>query len=271
MFKILKQIFYDHVEYRTQILRMAKVDKDRAFKGSDLGWVWALFRPAMRIAVYYFAMVVGFRASRNMQGIYCSYFLWLVAGLVPWFYMSGMLTGGATCFRRYKGMIQRTSFPKTTIPTIVTLSNFKVHIVVFFCMLLLFPLMGYKPSIYWIQLPIYMAMMLIFTYFWSLASGLLSVVSEDFLNILRTMNAAMFWLSAILFNKTNVHNPLAVTFFRLNPVTYIVYGYRDALCYHRWFFEDRISLLYFLAVSAIMIFAATKLYSGLRKQLPDIV
>ena len=79
-----------------QILRLAKVDKDRAFKGSDLGWVWALFKPAMRIAVYYVAMIIGFRTSKNMPGIHCSYFLWLVTGLGPWFYLSGMISGGAS-------------------------------------------------------------------------------------------------------------------------------------------------------------------------------
>ncbi|MDD7718311.1 MAG: ABC transporter permease [Eubacteriaceae bacterium] len=271
MFKTLKKIISDHIEYKTQILRLAKVDKDRAFKGSDLGWVWALFKPAMRIAVYYFAMVVGFRASKSMTGIHCSYFLWLVAGLVPWFYMSGMITGGAMCFRKYRGMIQKTAFPKNTIPTIVTLSNFKIHIVVFACMLIMFPIMGYMPSIYWVQLPVYVILMLVFTYFWSLATGLLSIVSEDFLNVLRTLSAAVFWMSAILFDKGSIENPIAVAFFRLNPVTFIVYGYRNSLCYHQWIFEDMTSLIYFLSVMLVMIVVSTKLYSGLRKQLPDIV
>lgn len=271
MFKTLKQIIEDHIKYKSQILRLSKVDKDRAFKGSDLGWVWALFKPAMRIGVYYFAMVIGFRASKDMPGIYCSYFLWLVTGLVAWFYMSGMITGGATCFRKYKGMIQKTNFPKTAIPTVVSLSNFKVHLVVLGFTLAMYPAMGYMPTKYWLQLPFYIVLMLIFTYFWSLLTGLLSVVSEDFLNILRTINAAVFWMSAILFNKATIENPIAVLFFRLNPVTYIVYGYRNALCYNQWFFEDLTSLAYFLGVLLVMIFLSTKLYSGLRKQLPDIV
>ena len=113
--------------------------------------------------------------------------------------------------------------------------------------------------------------MLVFTYFWSLATGLLSVVSEDFLNVLRTINAAVFWLSAILFNKATIDNPIAVAFFRINPVTFIVYGYRNSLCYNQWIFEDYISLIYFLVVLLIMIIVSTKLYSGLRKQLPDIL
>lgn len=271
MFKTLKQIIEDHFKYMPQILYLAKVDKDRAFKGSDLGWVWALFKPAMRIAVYYIAMIIGFRTSKDMPGIHCSYFLWLVTGLVPWFYLSGMISGGASCFKRYKGMIQKTSFPKTAIPTIITLSNFRIHLVVFGFTLALYPIMGYKPSVYWLQLPIYIGLMLVFTYFWSLATGLLSVVSEDFLNVLRTISAAVFWLSAILFNKATIDNPIAVAFFRINPVTFIVYGYRNSLCYHQWIFEDYISLIYFLVVLMIMIVISTKLYSGLRKQLPEIL
>lgn len=271
MFRTVRQVISAHYKYRHQILHLAKVDKDKSFRGSDLGWVWALFRPAIRIMVYYVAMSIGFKASKNVPGVHCNYFLWLVTGLVPWFYISSMISGGASCFRKYKGIIQKTKFPVSTIPTIVMISNFRIHLIVFSCTLLMFPLMGTMPNIYWLQIPFYMLLMLIFTYLWSLTTGLLSAVSADFLNVLKTINAAVLWLSGILFDMSTIENKAAVIFLKLNPVAFIVEGYRNCLCKNIWFFEDYVNLLYFLGVTLVLFVISMKLYAGLRKKLPEIL
>ncbi|MDD6042369.1 MAG: hypothetical protein PUB87_01275 [Eubacteriaceae bacterium] len=271
MFKTFRQIVNDHIKYYRQILFLAKVDKDKSFKGSDLGWIWALFKPSIRIAVYYIAMLIGFRSSGNIPGANCSYFLWFVTGMIPWFYMSDMIVGGATCFKRYRNIILRTDFPNSTIPSIVSLSNLRLHLILMAFLIGMFVIMGNTPSVYWLQIPLYMILMLAFTYVWSMTVGLLSIVNIDIKNALSTLNSMVFWLSGILFNINVIDNEIAQVFFMLNPVTFLVMGYRNSMCFDKWITEDPASLGCFLGVFLVLFVVAMKLYSGLRKRLPDVV
>ena len=51
MFKELKQIIKDHIDYRQQILKLAKSDLIKTYRGSALGWSWAIIKPIVTIFV----------------------------------------------------------------------------------------------------------------------------------------------------------------------------------------------------------------------------
>ena len=58
---------------------------------------WAFIKPMVTIFVYWFAFSYGIRSGGDVDGY--PFFLWLIAGFVPWFYMSEMITQGAGCMR----------------------------------------------------------------------------------------------------------------------------------------------------------------------------
>ena len=89
------------------------------------------------------------------------------------------------------------------------------------------------------------------------------------MDLLKAVNPAFFWLSGILFNSRPLEH--VQIFFKLNPITYIVEGYRNAMCYHIWFWEDMESFGYFILVLAVMAIVAVWLYKKLRRVLPDII
>ena len=89
------QIIKEHIQYRQQILKLAKADLIKTYRGAALGWSWAIIKPTFTIFVYWFAFAIGLRASSTISGH--PFFLWLIVGLIPWFYMSDMLTQGTEC------------------------------------------------------------------------------------------------------------------------------------------------------------------------------
>ena len=97
--RTLKEIIKDHIEYRRQLVQLAKADMKKAY-GGVLGMGWAIIRPAILIFVFWFAFSVGLRKGGDVEGY--PFFLWLIAGMIPWFYMRDMITGGAGSIRRYK-------------------------------------------------------------------------------------------------------------------------------------------------------------------------
>jgi len=121
------QILKEHFQYKQQILKLAKADLVKTYRGAALGWSWAVIKPAVTIFVYWFAFSIGLRANKPVNGY--DFFLWLIVGIVPWFYMNDMIVHGADSLRKYRYLVTKMKFPIATIPTFVSLSKITVHII----------------------------------------------------------------------------------------------------------------------------------------------
>ena len=110
----------DHIQYRKQLLKLAQADLKKTYSGAVLGWAWVLIKPTILIFVFWFAFTTGLRKGGDVDGY--QFFLLLIAGMIPWFYMRDMLTGGANSIRRYKYLVTKIKFPISTIPTFVSMA-----------------------------------------------------------------------------------------------------------------------------------------------------
>ena len=138
-------------------------------------------------------------------------------------------------------------------------------------MIVIFRLFGYTPDIYLLQLPVYMLLAFLLFNVWGLFSSLLAVISKDYANLVKSFITAIFWLSGIMWNTTNIKNELAQKMLNLNPVTFIVNGYRNCFINKVWFWEQPKKLLYFIIILIVLLFCAVKIYKKLRKDIPDVL
>lgn len=265
----LKRIIKEHIEYRHQILKLAKADLSKTYRGAALGWSWAVIKPTVTIFVYWFAFTIGLRMGKSV-GEY-PFFLWLIAGVIPWFYMSEMITGGADSIRKYSYLVTKMKFPISTIPTFVSISKIIVHLLLVAIVIVIFMLFGFKPDIYLLQLPFYTLIMFVFFDLWALFSSLLAAISKDFLNLVKAFVSAVFWLSGIVWNADTVTIPWLRRFLNLNPVTFIVNGYRNCFINKIWFWEQPKRIGYVVIFLSIMLLAALWSYRKLRKEIPDVL
>ena len=264
-----KEIIHDHIAFRGQILKLAKSDIVKTYRGAALGWAWAVIRPATTIFVFWFAFTVGLRGGKPINGY--PFFLWLIAGFTPWFYMRDTLTNGAGAIRRYHFLVKRIKFPVDTIPTFVSLGNFLTNLVLQGIMIAIFIGFGYRPTIYYLQLPLYWLMMVVFFTWWGLFSSMLSCISKDFLNLVKSMTQPLFWLSGIVYDASRIHYNWIREILLFNPVTQIANGFRNSLVYHRWFWETPVELRNYCIVTVIMALLAVWAYRKLKKEIPDVL
>lgn len=185
--------------------------------------------------------------------------------------MNDMLTAGTDTIRKYSYLVTKMKFPVSTIPTFVSISKFMVNFILVIIMILIFILMGYPPTIYIIQLPIYMLLMFIFFTIWSLFASLLSSMSKDFGNLVKSMVTAVFWLSGILWNPDTIKIAWIKKILMINPVTFLTNGFRNCFINQTWFFEQPKRLLYFAIVTILMLIASVLAYRKLRKEIPDVL
>lgn len=265
----IKEILKDHYDYRKQLFKLAKTEIIKTYKGAALGWSWAIIRPAIQIFVFWFAFSIGLRHGKPVEGY--PFFLWLIAGMIPWFYMKDMIQGGSACLRRHTHLVTKIKFPISTIPTFVSMSLFVVHIALLVIVILIYMGFGYMPDIYYLQLPFYMLLMFFFFNAWGLFAGVLSAMSRDFLNLVKALTTALFWMSGILYNVNTINIGWLRKVLLYNPITLIDNGFRNCFVYKKWFWETPQEMMNFLIVYAIMGLLALWAYRKLRKDIPDVL
>ena len=250
-----------------KILYLSKIDLIKTYKGARLGWFWAVFNPAFKIFVYYFTLIVGLKSSKIVFGY--PYFLWLISGIVPWFFIKDIINSGSECIKKYSYLVTKINFPASIIPTFCTLSRFYLHI---FLMIIVFVIFLFNQSltIYIIQLPIYILLMLIFIYFLCLLLSTLSAISKDFYNLVKTTVFGIFWLSGIIWDIATMPEWVQHILY-FNPVTFIINGYRNCFIKHIWFFEEPFSLLCFLSITILIAILSLVIYNKLKKDIPDLL
>lgn len=273
----IKLFINEHKEFKHQLFELAKADLLKTYRGASLGWLWAIVKPSITIFVYFFAFSVGIRAAAKPvvggDGSEYPFFLWLIGGIIPWFYVSEMMTQGTDCIKKYSYLVTKMRFPVSTIPTFVSLSKMFINLCLTGAIMLIYCCYGHWPSVYYLQLFYYMVCQILFFTPFTLFNATLSVISKDYGNLIKSLTTAVFWLSGIMWNISTVRNQTVRGILRLNPVTYICSGYRDCYIYREWFWDSSNykSTLAFFGVTVCMWALSLYMYNKTRKDLPDVL
>ncbi len=190
---------------------------------------------------------------------------------MPWFYMSDMLSQGTDSIRKYSYLVTKMKFPVSTIPTFVSISKMIVHFFLLAITIGIFFAFGKPVDIYIIQLPFFILLNFLFFTVFSLFSSLLSSMSKDFSNLVKSFITAVLWLSGILWDVNNIDIPWLKKLLMVNPVTYIVNGYRNCFINKVWFWEEPKRLLCFVIILIVLLVMAIWVYKKLRKEIPDVL
>jgi teichoic acid transport system permease protein len=248
---------------------MAKVDLVKTYRGAALGWLWAIINPVVTIFVYWFGFAIGLRVSKEISNY--PFFLWLIAGVVPWFYMRDMISQGTDCMRKYSYLITKMKFPVSTIPTFVSLSKLIVNLILLSIVILIFWFMGYPPDIFYLQIPLYIVLSFLMFTMWGLFAAPIAAISKDFSNLIHSFVYALFWLSGILWDADKVKIVWLRKFLMLNPVTFLVNGFRNAFVKKIWFWQQPKRFGYFVFFLCVMFVLSIWRYKKLKKDIPDVL
>lgn len=266
----LSKILKEQWEWRKQIVSLGLFDLRKTSAGAVLGPLWFFTKPAVYILVFWFALGVGLR-SADQTGSDAPYILWLMGGLIPWFYIQDMLGQGVDVLKRYSYLVTKIKFPLGGIPTIYCISNFVIQIGLVLALLAAHFACGQPIDWYLLQLPVAMVLMFVFFDMFSLMTSLLSAISKDFMNLMRTLATPLFWLSGIIFNVFALGIPAIQYILMFNPITFIVTMYRDAVYYKTWIWEQPEVCIAFAIVFVLQTIAMVLIYRRTHEEVADVL
>ena len=257
---------------RHLIWKLAKNDFKKRYAGSYLGAVWAMAQPVVTVAMYYVVFDVIMDSSANVlrSGVEIPFVLYLTAGLVPWFFFTEALTNGTNALLEYNYLVKKVVFKISILPIIKVIAASFIH-VFFVCVLLIIAaIYGYYPSIYTLQLVYYSFCLFVFVLALSYTTCAVVVFFRDLSQIINIALQIGMWATPILWNMDAL-NGKWVAVLKLNPLVYVVNGYRSAIYEKQWFFQDFFSTMYFWIVTVVLFGIGALVFKRLKVHFADVL
>ena len=252
------------------IISLAFSDFKKRFVGSYFGILWMFIQPLSTVAIYTFVFQVGFKAVPPVANI--PYVLWLLPGIIPWFYFQENVLQGTNVLYEYQFLVKKVVFNTSYLPIIKLISSFLAHLC--FLAILVFIMIVYNRGVdykYFIAL-YYSFSLSVLSLGITYITSSINVFFKDMLQIVSIgLNFGM-WLTPIMYSETifNNNHKLVLKLLRLNPLFYIVKGYRSIFVnenFENFFFQT----LYFWIFAIVLLLIGIKVFNKLKNHFSDVL
>lgn len=255
------------------IRRLSMYELKSKNKSNYLGTAWEVINPVIQILIYWFVFgSINKRADVEViPGMDVPFIAWLMGGFILWnFFYQSTIQGSKSIYTRL-AMLSKMNFPMSVIPNFVIFSQFYVHLIMVAITIILLQLLGFYMNIYYLQLIyfIFATFCLIFSI--SLITSTLSTIIRDVHMFLNATLRMFLYLSPVLWPVSRVlDSPTLVLVMKLNPLYYLIEGYRSAFFGLGWYFvEEWKYTLYFWGLVFVLFLFGAGLHVKFRKHFID--
>lgn len=266
-FKPITDFFSDLYTNRFVISELAKRDFKNMYVGSSLGVIWTFVQPLAMTLILWVVFVFGFK-SQAVGDI--PFVLYLLTGLIPWNFFSETLVKCTNVMSEYSFIVKKVQFRVSILPIVKIYSALMVHGIFLTIMVVFLLSNSFTPNIFWLQSLYYLFAMLVLLlgYSWLFAS--LNVFLKDTAQIISIAVQVGFWLTPVFWHL-DMFPAEFYPYLRLNPMFYIIEGYRDSFLYSIPFWSKIGYTAYFwIGTTATMLIGAYT-FMRLRSHFADVL
>lgn len=258
---------------RKLIWKLSKNDFKKRYAGSYLGFVWALVQPVVTVVMYWlvFDKVFNTKAQMLASGVEVPYVLYLTAGLVPWFYFSEAITNGTSALLEYSYLVKKVVFNISILPIIKLVAATFIHLFFVAVLLVVAVCYGYYPTVYTLQVFYYSFCLFVLVLAMSYCTCAVAVFFRDLIQIINIGLQVGMWATPVLWDINMLSNDKVIILFKLNPLVYIVNGYRNAIYGDEWFFEHFYSSTYFWIFTVTLFCIGSLIFKRLKIHFADVL
>lgn len=220
----MTELVRDIYRYRELIWALALKELKIRYKRSVLGFMWALLNPALLM------LVLTLVFSTIMRFSIPHYAIFLLSVLLPWTFFSQSLAYAVESIVSNGDLIKKVRVAKLVFPVAAVVSNIINLLLSLIPLALLVPLMGHPFYWTWLYLPVPLLALTIFTLGMTFFFAAANVYYRDVAHILQIVLSAWFYLTPIIYALDFIpaqHRWI----FKLNPLIYVVNGFRLAVYY----------------------------------------
>lgn len=263
----IKNVLMETWTNRERMFRISVYNYRILNKDAYLGSLWNFLNPFIQIATFWFVFGFGIRAGKPVDGF--PYLVWMLCGMIPWFFASACITHGASSIRQKGISVLKMRYPVATIPLESVLVESYSHLIMVGILLIILVLMGYMPSLHWLNLLYYFAFAVVFFTALAMVTSVLSMIALDFQKLLNSLIRLLFYLTPILWSIDNMPEKIG-KILSLNPIYYYVRGFRESLLYQVPFYARPKEMAFFWGITLVLLICGCNLIAKYRDQFIDL-
>ncbi|WP_103663282.1 ABC transporter permease [Microbacterium sp. CJ77] len=243
----------DVVAQKDMLDLLVKRDLKARYKDSALGFLWALARPLMQLAIYFVVLGQFLGAARGIP----DFAIFVFTGLTAMGLFQEIAVGGTGSIIANAGLVKKVYVPREVFPLASAgsaLFNFGVQLVV----LIIATIAVLKPPLHWQIFYAVPSVLVIVIYglAFGLFFGAVNVYLRDIQYLVEVATMLLFWASPVVYSWQMVNelvdNPVLVALYTNNPLTLAVIGFQEAFWVAGDALEQPSNLLLRLAIAILV-------------------
>lgn len=265
-------VIKEQIQHFYLVRRLSLFEMKSNNKNNYLGMAWEVLNPTIQILIYWFVFgTLRNRAPVNVGGKEVPFIAFLMIGFIVWtFFYQSTIQGSKSIYTRL-AILSKMNFPISVIPHYVIFANFYVHIALLLIAIVITNILGFYVSIYYIQIIYFIFALFCLLFSISLTTSTISTIIRDFHMLLNSVLRMLLYFTPVLWPLSTIGtNQIMVLIIKLNPLNYIVEGYRAAIFGTGWYFIEHWKYtLYFWTLVLILYLIGSKIHVKFRAQLID--
>lgn len=250
------------------IWSLAANDFSSRYAGSAFGIFWAFFQPVITIIIYSCVFQFGLKSTSPIENT--SYIFWFTAGMIPWFFFSDAIRSISNVYIEYSYLVKKVLFDVELLPIVKLISALFVHLI-FVVLLFVIALFNREAlTIYALQLFYYLPCNMILALAIGKMASSLILFFRDLGQIVNIILDIGLWATPIIWSYSIVPANFQ-WILKINPLFYIIEGYRDCLVSYEWFWDKPYVSLYFWIVTLLIYGISEVIFKKMRPQFADVL
>lgn len=208
------------------------------FFGSMLGYVWQVMRPLLLFGVLYVFFVLIAHVGQTGAASEQYYGVQLLGSIVLFTFFGEATAGAVRSVVDRENLVRKIQFPRMVIPLSVVLLSF-FNLMLNLVVVLIFALIsGVHPMLSWLELPLILAMLIVFSTGMAMLLAALFVSFRDIQPIWEVFSQILFYGSPVIITVVAVREKLLPNhslffhIYTLNPLVTVLQQFRHAMVTH---------------------------------------
>lgn len=267
IFRFALNFFIELYQRRRLIWDLAVRDFTGSYFGSTFGMIWVFVEPIIFMLIMWFFFTKAMKY--NPTGGY-PYLPWLMTSMILWNFFSAGVNGASGVFRSFSYLLKKWGFNISIVPVVNIISLLFVHLIFLLILFVLFLVSGIPFSWYWFQSIYYLFATCVLILGLSWIIGSISLFIKDIKNITGIILQLGYWISPIFWDINSYPEEYKI-FMKLNPLYYVLNGYRKSFLYHTPFWDDWQFGLYYWCFTLTILAIGLFTYKKLRPHFGDVL
>ena len=259
----IKQI----VQKKSAIYELAKREFQAQNKDTYLGIIWGYIQPLMYILLLVLVFNIGLRKNPGRD---IPFVVYLISGMIVWQFFSITFGGITQIVKMNSFLIKKGNFNLALLHVASILSSLIPHLVLLGVTVIICWFHGFPPTIYDIQLIYYLIALFLLLLALGWITSSTSLFVQDVANIVGIICQFGFWFTPIIWNISTIPEKYQ-WLVKMNPMCYIVTGYRDSLIYKIPFWSKPYETLYYWIFTIVILLLGRIIFKKLKPHFGEVI